>query len=157
MKIIKNNCTKEVVKDVPKTLRVNCDDCDSELEITAEDTHIGWLGAAYVTCPCCGEETMVEEIEGIDLTKDNIEFPIHFHRSHKDLKGVKEASSDEIVKDIKKAIEHFRENKDEWNWYISYGDLFLSVYRYPGDEDYYVMVARDFYETYIPFEPQDYE
>ena len=55
------------------------------------------------------------------------------------------------------SFKFFRENKDEWNWYTSHGDLFLSVYRHPGDEDYFVLVTKDFYETYIPFEREDYE
>ena len=33
---------------------------------------------------------MVEELEGITLTKDNIKFPVHFKRTNKDLKNVKE-------------------------------------------------------------------
>lgn len=161
MKVIKNNyVNKEHINvdvQVPKTLKIKCDRCGSELEIVEEDTYIGAYGAAYVICPCCGEDSMVEELDGITLTKDNIDFPIHFHRTNKDLKGVKEISSDKIIKDIKKAIEYFRENKDEWHWYTSIGDTFLSVYRHPGDEDYFIVVAKDFYETNIPFELHDYE
>ena len=26
-----------------------------------------------------------------------------------------------------------------------------------GDEEYFVMVTKDFYETYVPFEKEDYE
>ena len=62
MKILKNNCNEEKVKNIAKTFNVRCDKCDSELEITKEDTHIGWLGAVHITCPCCGEESMVDEI-----------------------------------------------------------------------------------------------
>ena len=157
MKIIKNNYTKEVIKDVPKTLRITCDRCDSELEVTEEDTHIGWLGAAYVTCPCCGEESMVDELEGLTLTKDNVEFPVHFLRNTKGLRNIVEVNPNRITKEIKEAIKYFRENKDAWNRYTICGDLFVSVYRYPGDEDYHIVISRDFYETHIPFEPQDYE
>lgn len=159
MKVIKNNYINKEHMDVqiPKTLIIKCDRCGSELEITEEDTYIGAYGAVYAICPCCNEDTMVDEFEGIILTKDNIEFPIHFHRTHKDLKGVKEVEPEEINKDIKKAIEYFRGNKDEHSWYTSTGDMFLSVYRYPGDEEYFVMVAKDFYETNIPFGLLDYE
>ena len=157
MKIIKNNYTKEVIKDVPKTLRITCDRCDSELEVTEEDTHIGWLGAAYVICPCCGEEVMVEGLDGITLTKDNVEFPVHFLRTTKGLRNVVEVNPNRISKEIKEAIEYFRANKGEWSRYTISGDLFVSVYRYPGDEDYHIVISRDFYETHIPFEPQDYE
>lgn len=159
MKILKDNSKNNVVKRemLPKTITTFCDNCDSELEITEEDTYIGWLGTRFITCPCCGEESMVEELEGITLTKDNIKFPVHFKRTNKDLKNVKEIDNDEIAKEINKAITYFRENKDEYSWYISYGDLFVIVFRYEEDEDYFVLVTRDFYETYIPFEEEDYE
>lgn len=157
MKVIKNNCIEKPQETIQKQLIIKCDRCGSELEITEEDTYIGWLGSVCVTCPCCGRDTMIEDLEGITLTKDNLEFPIHFHRSHKDLKGIKEIASDEIIKEIRGAIEYFRKNKNEWHWYTSYGDLFLCVYRHPGDEEYFIMVARDFYETAIPFGLHDYE
>lgn len=159
MKVLKNNYhSEEITKEVkPDVLTIICDKCDSELEITENDTHIGWLGARFVTCPCCGEESIVEELDGITLNKDNLEFPIHFNRTTKGLRNVVEVNSNEIIEEIKRAITYFRENKDEWNWYTSHGDLFLSVYRHPGDEDYFVLVTKDFYETYIPFEREDYE
>ena len=159
MKVLENRYNAKEVKGekIPDVLTIHCNECDSELEITENDTHIGWLGARFITCPCCGEESMVDELEGITLTKDNLEFPIHFNRTTKGLRHIVEVHSDEIINGIKKAITYFRENKDEWNWYTSHGDLFLSVYRYPDDEDYFVLVTKDFYETYIPFEREDYE
>lgn len=161
IRVIKNNYKKGYInKNNNKNnslIKIRCNKCDSELEITERDTHIGWLGAKYITCPCCGEESMVEELDGITLTKDNLKFPVHFLRTTKDLRDVVEVNSDEIIKDIKRAITYFRENKDEWNWYTSRGDLFLSVYRHPDDEEYFAIVTKDFYESYIPFEVEDYE
>lgn len=160
MKILKDNYNHVVERKLkntkPKLLKIHCDQCDSELEITKEDTHVGWLGALFVTCPCCGEESMVEELEGITLTVDNLQFPIHFNRTNKDTRQVVENSPDEIVNEIKQGITYFREHKDEYYWYTSYGDLFVIVFRYEGDEEYFVMVTKDFYETDIPFEQEDY-
>lgn len=159
IKVIKNNYQKEHIEEAKtnNSIKINCDKCDSELEITENDTHIGWLGARFITCPCCGEESMVDELDGITLTKDNLKFPVHFNRTTKGLRHIVEIKSDEIIKEIKRAITYFRENKNEWHWYTSHGDLFLSVYRHPDDEDYFVLVTKDFYETYIPFEREDYE
>lgn len=159
MKVLENRYnTKEFKEEkIPEVLTVHCNECDSELEITENDTHIGWLGARFITCPCCGEESMVEELDGITLTKDNLKFPVHFNRTTNGLRHIVEIKSDEIIKEIKRAITYFRENKNEWHWYTSHGDLFLSVYRHPDDEDYFVLVTKDFYETYIPFEREDYE
>ena len=62
IKVLKDNSknieVKEENKDVP--LKIKCSECDSELEITEEDTHIGWMGARFINCPCCGKEAMVD-------------------------------------------------------------------------------------------------
>lgn len=160
IKIVKNNYNKnnisKKVEVKPKTVHTHCDYCNSELELTKEDTYIGWLGARFVECPCCGKETMVDELEGIDLTKDNVKFPTHFYKTNKELEGVKEVENEEITKQIQNGIDFLRENKDEFSWYVSYGDLFVSVFRFEGDEIYSVYVTRDFYNTEIPFEKSDY-
>ena len=156
MKILKDNSKNIEVKE-QNPIKILCSECDSELEITKEDTHIGWMGARFVTCPCCGEESIVDEMEGITLTKDNIEFPIHFNRTTKGMRHTLEATSNEIVKEIRNAIEYFRKNKDEFCWYKSYKDVFVKVFRDSACDSYFVVVAKDFYETTIPFEKEDYD
>ena len=159
IRVIQNNFGMKAPKEQkvkPKVVRTYCDYCNSELEVAEEDIHIGWLGAAFVECPCCGVETMVDELEGITLTKDNVRFPVHFYRTNKDLKGVKEIENEEITKEIRHGIDFLRENKKEFSWYITYGDLFVAVFRFEGDEIYSVYVTRDFYNTEIPFEESDY-
>ena len=160
IKVIQNNFNQshlnkkvEIKHEVVHTV---CSNCDSELEVSKEDTHIGWLGAAFVKCPCCGQETMVCELDGITLTKDNINYPVHFSRVNKDLRNVVEVQKDKVVEEIQRGIDYFRVNKNEYYWYTCYGDLFLIVFRYEGDEEYFVLVTRDFYETDIPFEKEDY-
>jgi hypothetical protein len=157
MKIINNNCsTKNVVKEEPEVVNVFCESCGSELEIIKEDTHIGWLGSRYFTCPCCGEESLVEEFEGVTLNINTLKFPDHFHRTNKDLRHVAEVTDSELRASIKQAIDFFRANKDEWSWFTMYGDLFLQVYRFDGDEEYSIVIARDFYEATLQFETVDY-
>lgn len=161
LKVLKNNhdSSKTILNESikPKVFTIICDNCDSELEITKDDTYIGWLGAAYITCPCCGKETLVEEVEGITLTVDNLKFPNHFLRTNKNERNVKEVCSTEILKEVKNGIKYFRNNKDEFCWFTCYGDLFIVVFRYSGDEEYYVVITKDFYDTNIPFEKVDYE
>lgn len=159
IKVIQNNFNQSELnkkEGMPLTVHTFCDYCDSELEVSKEDTHIGWLGAAYVTCPCCKRETMVDELDGITLTKDNVEFPVHFRRTNKDLRNVVEVQNDEIIKEIQRGIDYFRTNKAEYYWCSSYRDLFVIIFRYKGDEEYSVLVTKDFYETDIPFEKEDY-
>ena len=159
IKIIQNNFKQKINEEVkmkPETVHTFCDQCGSELEVSKEDTHIGWLGAAFVKCPCCGQESMVEELDGITLTKDNIDYPVHFNRTNKDLKNVIEVQKDEVINEIQKGINYFRINKNEFYWYTCFGDLFLIIFRYDDDEEYHIVVTRDFYEVDIPFEEADY-
>ena len=110
IKILKDNSKNIEVKEeniAMFPLKIKCSECDSELEITEKDTHIGWLGAKYITCPCCGEESMVDELEGITLTKDNLEFSVHFNRTTNGLRHVVEANADEIIKEIQRVITYF--------------------------------------------------
>lgn len=65
MKVLKDNFKSDVknrIKRDLRTFKIECDKCGSELEIKKGDTHVGWLGALFVTCPCCGEESMVDEL-----------------------------------------------------------------------------------------------
>ena len=159
MKVLENRYNAKEVKEekIPDVLIIHCNECDSELEITENDTHIGWLGARFITCPCCGEESMVDELEGITLTKDNLEFPVHFNRTMSGLRNVIEIGANKIIKEIQDAIMFLRAHKDMDYKYVSYGDLFVIVFRYEGDENYFVLVTKDFYEVDIPFEKEDYE
>ena len=68
----------------------------------------------------------------------------------------KVVNNEEVKECIYKAIKYFRENKDEYDWYTCYGNLFVSVYKYNEDGEYWVVVADDYYDTYIPFEEEDY-
>lgn len=160
IKVIQNNFNQnnlnKMVEIKPKIVHTFCEHCDSELEVSKEDTHIGWLGAAFVKCPCCGQESMVNELDGITLTKDNIDYPIHFNRTNKDLRNVVEVQKDKVIEEIQRGIDYFRSNKDEFYWCTCHGDLFLIIFRYEGDEEYSIFVTRDFYETDIPFEKEDY-
>ena len=155
MKIIKNNYkNNENIESRLMPIITYCDNCGSKLEITEEDTHIGYWGDRFVTCPCCGKESMVDEIEGIDLTADNINFPVHFYRTNKDT-GAVEISNRGVKEDIKKGIEYFKTDKDAWCWYTCHGDLFVVIFKYNEDDEYFVVVTKDFYETYIPFTDED--
>ena len=56
MRLIKSN---NIGPEYPK--RHTCDNCGAELEYDKEDIHIGWMGYECVTCPVCGNETMVSD------------------------------------------------------------------------------------------------
>ena len=151
IKIIKNNYkiqpNEELIKN--NKIRIHCSECDSELEITEEDTHIGWMGARFITCPCCGEESMVDELDGITLTKDNVEFPTHYY-SFSD--GV-HIDDDTVNKWVKECIEEFDPNdENDWCRFTGSGDTMVFVSKLDEDEEYDVYVCKNYYETFIPFD-----
>lgn len=160
MKVLKDNYNKEntyireEVEEYPKMLV--CDTCGSELEYEKEDVRIGALGCGFVDCPCCGRDNMIDDYEGITLTKDNIEFPTHFFYTSNETGAVDVCNNEEVKKCIYDAIDYFRKNNDEYNWFCCYGNLYIEVRRWEGDEQYEVVVSNNYYDTYIPFEKEDY-
>lgn len=162
MKVLKDNYTKSTVEEVKKVKlyprRLVCEVCRSELEYKESDLRMGALGCMYLDCPCCGRDNMIEENENtITLTVDNIEFPTHFFHTSKEDGAVDCCNNNEVRNCIRRAIDYFRENKKEYAWQTEYGNLYIVVFRYDGDENYEVIVTNNFYTTYIPFEDIDYE
>lgn len=158
MKVLKNNYEAKKEESYPR-FHI-CGDCGSELEYEESDLRIGELGLVFLDCPLCDYENIVEGNENtIDLTKDNVEFPTHFfHTSEED--GAVDFCTNEYVKEsINKAIEYFRnhQGEDEFVCVFEAGNTHVSVFRYDGDENYYVVVTNDYYSTYIPFEEEDYK
>lgn len=159
MKVLKDNYNvmKALEEKEPESIITCCDDCGSELEVSPEDMYVGWLGAMHCICPCCGEETMVEQAKGITLTRDNVQFPKHFYRTTTGMKYVSELTCDEIKERIQEGIDYLRRHKDEDYWSTWSGDTFIIVFNLSNDGEYSVVVSKDFYETDIPFEDVDYE
>lgn len=162
MKVIKNNFGEIAahvteVRFEPYPRKLICDNCESELEYEESDMEVGVYGAMHVKCPLCGYNNMLDGNKNdVTLTKDNIEFPIHFdHISKED--GAIDVCNNEFIKEyINRAIDYFRMNKNEYIYYVGTGNTMVQVHRYEGDEDYYIVVTNDYYHTYIPFEPEDY-
>ena len=152
MEIIKNNyCSRHPIGTTNRW-NVICANCESEFIADKEDTYIGALGCRYVKCPCCGEENDLDD--GITLTAENLSFPKHYH-SFKD--GVK-LTDEEIDGYVKRGIYALRNSKDKHFYAIQTGtgDTHVFVFKYDGDEEYFVYVGRGGYETQVPFEDVDY-
>lgn len=161
MKVLKNNYENNQTnnKNIEPYPRFHvCQSCLSELEYDESDLRIGELGLCFLDCPLCEYENIIEDNENtITLTKDNIEFPVHFFHTSEDDGAVDVCTNEYIKESINKAIECFRNNKDEFVWISETGNTFITVFRFDGDEDYYVVVTNDYYSTHIPFEEEDYE
>lgn len=161
MKVLRNNYNKietvneTVIQSYPRCLICEC--CGSELEYEESDLRMGFLGCMHLDCPCCGAENMLDDNENnINLTFNNIKFPSHFWHTSKETGALDVCSTEGIRDRVERAIRYFRNNKDEFNWHSSCGNLYVSVCRYEGEEIYDVTVSNNFYTTEIPFEEEDY-
>lgn len=161
MKVLKNNFNETSFEDIkeinPYPRKHICEHCQSELEYEESDLRMGALGCMFLDCPLCGRENMLESNENsITLNVNNLEFPTHFFYTSKETGAVDICNNKEVRKRIKEAISYFRNNKDEFCWYTYCGNLCIEVFRYSGDEEYEVIVTNNYYNTYIPFETEDY-
>ena len=121
---------------------VDCDCCDSVLQYDESEVHIGAYGAGYVTCPKCKTELMVSD--GINLTADNLRFPLHYDRSP--------ANNTEMIDlMVKRMIEALDE--DDPLAYVLGSGFFIMVQRQDFEGAYHVIVCTDaVYNTWVPFE-----
>lgn len=161
MKIIKDNSKNDIsienINIEPYPRKLTCEECGSELEYDKSDLRMGEYGCMFVDCPICGRDNMLPDNENnITLTVDNIEFPVHFHHVSVETGAEDVCNIKEIRYRLRAAIRYFRENKDETDWYTWSGNLFVFVHRWAGDENYEVVVSKDFYNMEIDFEDEDY-
>lgn len=138
MKVLSNNLAE-------------CHNCGAALQYDDTDTHIGALGALYVTCPICGEEIITDE--GIKLTKDSLRFPLHYwHFDSDNCAKVSDNDIDGIVRDLIENLEHDSESGFAYAQSCNY---FVFVHRLDEDREYYIIVCRDHvYETWLPIEEE---
>ena len=165
MKVIQNNYKNiprnphqlpEQTKRVEK-VKIKCENCGSVLEVLREDTHIGYVGLPYVTCPCCNYEMNIEEFDddAIDICASNIKYPTNFTVSSKDFRAI-EISDEEINKWIQQGIEYFRGNPEAYSYFIGSGNSMIHMYKLDDDKEYYVVVSKDYESGEIEFENEDY-
>ena len=84
--------------------------------------------------------------EGIDLNKDNLQFPIHYYS----FENGKEVNDEEINKWVKQGIEYLEEHIDEYLWFTGTGDSKVFVQKFDGDNEYSITVCKNYYEIEIP-------
>ena len=72
--------------------------------------------------------------------------------------GVKaiEISDEEINKWIQQGIEYFRENPEEYSYFMGFGNSMVHMYKFDEDKEYYVIVSKDYESGEIEFEKEDY-
>lgn len=157
MKVLKDNYSAKVQPEKrDKPMKTVCDSCKSELEFTLDDVHHGEYGCAYVTCPLCGCEVVLENEDlDINLTCENLEWPTHFHHINAEC-GAKDVCDAPTVRaQVASYVEYLRENPsaDYVGGWIT-GNLFVIVTREDASEpdNYIVYVSNDFYESALRVE-----
>lgn len=167
MKVIQNNYKNqprnphqlpEQTKRRVEKVKIKCENCGSILEVSREDTHVGYLGLPHVTCPCCDYEMDVKEFDddAIHIYASNVKYPTHFTVSSKDFRAI-EISDEEINKLIQQGIEYFRENSEAYYYFMGSGNSMIHMYKFDEDKKYYVVVSKDYESGEIQFEDEDYE
>lgn len=167
MKVIQNNYKNtqrntyqlpEKTKPRVEKVKIECENCGSVIEVSREDVHTGWLGLPFITCPCCNYEMVVKKFNDdvIDIYASNVNYPTHFKLFSKDFIAV-EIPDDGINECIQKGIQYFRENPEEYSYCIGSGNIMVHMYRHTEDEEYYVIVSKDYEEGRIQFEEEDYD
>ena len=142
MKIIKKENEQIVPSIFP--FRTECEYCNTELELDESDAHIGSYGLYDYVCPCCEMKNKLDD--GIDLNKDNLQFPVHYYS----FENGNEVQDEKIDKWVKKGIEYLEEHTDEYLYCTGTGNSKVFVQKLEGDNVYSITVCRDYYEVEIP-------
>ena len=143
MRLIKSN---NIEPEYPK--RHICDECGAELEYDKEDTHIGWMGCEYVTCPACGSETMVNDQRVQPPT-----WKTTFHHTSSET-GAVDIEDDKIREYVNEAVKSLCSEKlKPGEFYITRtGNLLVLGIKWKDGVDIYV--TKDYWEDSIT--PEDY-
>lgn len=141
-----------MIKVLNKDLKVQkfykqcCSECNAELEFAFDDTYEGAFGARYLKCPVCGEE-LFTDIDGVDLTSDNIKFPIHFYKVGE---GAVDIKDEEIQKWVREGLKEFETGNVEDFYFCGTGNTFMIILSMEDEYDVYVM--KNYWECSIPKE-----
>lgn len=121
-----------------------CTECHAELKFAFDDTYIGAYGVRYLKCPVCGEE-IITGIDGIDLTYDNVEFPIHFYKTGEEAVDIPD---EQIQKWVRRGLSAFKNGEARDFWYSGTGNAFMIILAM--EDEYCIYVMKNYWECEIP-------
>ena len=141
-------------KNQEELFRVTCYNCESVMEVTRDDCHVGAWGMPQVTCPVCGEECVVEELCGEMTKKINslaVQYPINFSKMPDKAYKV---SDREITDGVKCVLEDLEDDGTPGSYSIwAAGNVMVFGTR--TDDDISVYVCKDYDELWIPLKEED--
>ena len=145
MKIIKDNYNNTVA--ISGT--IVCERCDSVFEFDQYDLKYDYDNdIGYVVCPCCKFKNDVEEIKERELSVDNVSYPYDYY----DFSNGKNVDNNEINDNVRETIHWLMENPDEPFKFVAFGNTLICVFNKLEEDEYDVIVTKNYQETYIPKE-----
>ena len=105
--------------------------------------HEGPIGAMYITCPECDNEVMIDELDGINLNSNNIQFPKHFFK-YGDGAPIEDERIQKAVKEMLAQME--KSCHDEYAYWATGDSMVIVMYT---SEEIKVVVAKGYYECDI--------
>ena len=139
MRVIRNN---NVDIGITESEEYICEQCNSIFVYDDYDIYTSQDGTNYVDCPCCNHRCVVD----VPVTEKNIEFPKSFYQFGLTNSAVK-IDNEEITSQIKEIIVWLKRHPEERFKYYGCGDTFLCVFNH--NDEYYVIVAKNYFETSI--------
>jgi DNA-directed RNA polymerase subunit RPC12/RpoP len=122
-----------------------CEFCQAELEFEFEDTYEGAYGSRYIKCPVCGKEIMAYDIEGIELTENNIEFPKHFYHMGPNAVDIEDK---QIQSWVREGLQRLKDNRAVDFYFHGTGNSFVIILEM--NDEYLIYVMKNYWEMEIP-------
>lgn len=143
MKVIENNYNTNNINRTEEE-RIICENCNSIFTVEQEDCQIGEQGCAYVNCPCCGWENIIDKYS-IQLNANNLSFPIHYTHFSSKNKNTVYIEDEKINKWIKETLDWFKIHSDQPFRYMATGDTYIVIFNHK--DEYWILVTKDYYEV----------
>jgi hypothetical protein len=120
-------------------------DCGTELEYTKEDVQTGEFGCAYIICPECQTDILLNEYCKL-LTIDNVEYPKDFAN----FGDGKVLSDTEIQEYINKCLKPLKECTEDYGVHSLMASGDTMVFCTKHEDEYSVYVCKNYESTSIP-------
>lgn len=136
MKVIKSRVAAQ--SDAPK--RCVCEECESELEYSKEDMHVGYMGVMYVTCPVCDEEILVGAERKLSPT-----WPITFQQHTSETCTTPNCVVNQLIDKVICELQASTEERDVL-WMSQGGTMVLGCKNTEGIE---ICVTQDYWDDFL--------
>ena len=137
-----------------RTWTVQCDNCNTVLEIDEDDVTKDGELRSFLCCPVCNNrfnwKCNILEGEDVPLTHN---YPEDFDDN---TYAVPIDDNNRINEWIDNGIKHLRDNPDDFVWYTGTGNTLVFVFNYPDDREYYIVVSKNYMDAHSDYALDDY-